>query len=86
MVNKSMTSFSASVSLKVLRQEGRGATTHYVRGDGTQSAFMLRKMCIILDKLGTAVLATPIFLTHTAMLYLIYKNLVYIRAGSTVKN
>ena len=33
MVNESMTSFGVSVSLKVLRQDGRGATTNNV---GTQ--------------------------------------------------
>ena len=34
-----MTSFSASVSLKVLRQDGRGATTNNVGGDGTYMSF-----------------------------------------------
>ena len=38
-MNENMTSFSASVSLTVLRQEGRGATTNDVRGDGTQISF-----------------------------------------------
>ena len=47
-------------------------------GTGRKSAFMLRTICIILDKLGTAVLAAPIFLIHTGMLYLAYKHLVYI--------
>ena len=45
---------------------------------GRKLALMLRTMCIILDKLGTAVLAAPIFLIHTGMLYLAYKHLIYI--------
>ena len=45
-------------------------------GTGRKSVFMLRTMCIILDKLGTAVFAVPIFLMRTGMLYLVYKYLV----------
>ena len=54
-------------------------------GTGRESTLILRKMCIILDKLVTAVLAAPIFFVHTGMLYLVIKYLVYIRAGSSVK-
>ena len=47
-------------------------------GTGRKLAFMLRKMlCIVLDTLGTAVLAAPIFLIHAGMPYLVYKYLVY---------
>ena len=65
---RSMTSSSASVSLKVLRQEGIGATTRMSAGAGRKSAVMLRTMCIISDKLGTAVLAAPIYSIHTGMM------------------
>ena len=41
-------------------------------GTGRKSAFMLRTMCIILDKLGTAVLAAPISSTHTGMMCVVY--------------
>ena len=74
-----MTSCSASVSLEVLRQEGIGATTsEMLAGTGRKSAFMLRTMCIILDTLGTAVFAEPISPTHTGMMCVVSKYLVYI--------
>ena len=41
-------------------------------GTGRKSAFMLRTMSIILDKLGTAVLAAPISSTHTGMMCVVY--------------
>ena len=42
-------------------------------GTGRKLALMLRKMCIILDKLGTAVLADPISSTHTGMMCVVHK-------------
>ena len=49
-----------------------------LKGAGRKSAFTLRRMGNILDKLGTAVLAAPIFSIHTGMMCIVYKYLVYI--------
>ena len=51
-------------------------------GTGRKSAFMLRTICIILDKLGAAVLADPISSTHTGMMCVVHKYLVYIPEGN----
>ena len=42
-------------------------------GTGRKSAFMLRTTCIILDKLGTAVLADSISSTRTGMMCVVHK-------------
>ena len=69
-----MTSLSASVSLKVLRQEGRWATSNNLGGAGRKAVSAFN----IFDKQGTVVLAAPIISIHTAMMYLVYEYLVYI--------
>ena len=43
-----------------------------LEGVGRKSAFTLRRMGNILDKLGTAVLAAPISSTHTGMMCVVY--------------
>ena len=41
--NEAWPPFSVSVSLKVFRQDGRGATTNDVGGDGTQISFYVEE-------------------------------------------
>ena len=47
-------------------------------GTGRKYGFTLRTMCIILDKLGIAVLAAPIFSIHTGVTCVVFKFSVYI--------